>query len=251
MNNSSTQQESASNPIRCVTDAPVITGPESIDLNIDQLWRQRQKARLKMTAVRRQIDEAENKMPWWAVPGYQFINCNGEGCGDIVGWPAIQGVEPPTGSGAMRLIRPSLRQIRSRPLQSRQYRHMNTRELLDRIRAQRIEQAKVGLPALHDAYDQAEGIFWEAENRLLDFLKEIQLPDGRRPAMAVAAQLLVEVVHHCEPDDTADPWEATALYLVSPAFAHLLPDLIGSVRDVVAEIVDNPDKPIGKMAIWE
>ena len=124
----------------------------------------------------RALDDALNKMPWWARPGHSMLH-DGELAGEEVNWPAIQGMEPSPHRGVFRLIRPGLRDLREhydfvvrnfpKSASALALYRKNLRELATRRRAQREEERKAGLPAAQAAFDDLASKRADIERRII------------------------------------------------------------------------------------
>jgi hypothetical protein len=194
---------------------------------------------------------ARDRLPWWAAPGPRYIDHTGDPTGDISGWPAIQGLEPPAYTNALRVSRPGPSELKrryeaalrwpggdKRRAAIRADYRQEVRDLVSRIRAQRSEEAAVGLPALEAEDDELTG-------RLIGVLCAIRGLAGRDPTnpMVMAAWLMANVFWNRDSDCPLSGWDTDVL-------ATLLPSLTGVIRDDAEEIVRSPGTPAGDLAFW-
>lgn len=131
---------------------------------VDRLWR----AYVALIPEARRLTaaeaEAERRMPFWARRGPAYIAGDGSYAGDAVGWPLDLAVQPGRRSPShWVLCRPGPSDVQeafdvavqmhpeSRDWARANYRrHM--RALVERLRAQKAERSRVGLPTIEAAY---------------------------------------------------------------------------------------------------
>jgi hypothetical protein len=235
-------------PVVLATPASALGGSSSA---VHDLWNERRALRPVSRDLEERIEEATAKMPWWAQEGPDLLKHDGTFIGSIVGWPAIQDMEPPS-QGAYRLIRPSPMNLRKdydrwisvwgRPpgtdASARQQYVKNLRALALRRRQQNIERAKVGRDELEARYDNTR-------DHVLDLNVAIEGLSGFHPD-ALAAKLLVGLHWTAS---TADSTGSNCESL-RPTLEALRPHLSGNIAADVADLLDNPEAPLTERMAW-
>jgi hypothetical protein len=133
---------------------------------IDALYAERTALAARSRELREQYGAAVASMPWWAQAGHEYLRGDGTWTGGVVGWPAIDDDRKPQNDIVMILKRPSPYTIRrdferdlrffgekSRPKTRATYRK-RMRELIARLRRQRDEERKAGIPAILTQWDE-------------------------------------------------------------------------------------------------
>jgi hypothetical protein len=210
------------------------------------LWERRDALRDRIAEADALLDQAKARLPWWAASGERYLHRDGSLSGGDVGWPAIQGLEPPTIGGAYRTARPGPHDIRrdyecqqriwgteaTRP----QYRR-HWRELIARLRAQRSEREKAGVTQASALCEEID----EARTEVNDAIEALPLTTPG----TLAARVLIAANLSLYGDYTfADIDAGEIAFLV---LQYLRPNLSGMLRAHVDEIIDNPETPAGDL----
>jgi hypothetical protein len=210
------------------------------------LWERRDALRDRIAEADALLDQAQARLPWWAASGERYLHRDGSLSGGNVGWPAIQGLEPPTMEGAYRTARPGPHDIRrdyqcqqriwgteaTRP----QYRR-HWRDLIARLRAQRSEREKAGVT-------QASALCEELDEVRIDLNDAIETLPLTTPS-TLAARVLIKANYAIYGNRTFAEIDAGEIAFL--VLEYLRPNLSGMLRAHVDEIIDNPDKPAGEL----
>jgi hypothetical protein len=217
---------------------------------IDELYAERTELAARSREWREQHNAAEASMPWWAQPGPSHLRGDGKWRGGDVGWPAIDNDKLPSSPELMLNKRPSPRDIRKdfelslrwlgekrRPEIRAVYRS-RMRALVERLRRQREEELKVGLPALEAQFEKIVERIGEVDDRLENLAVEpADVPQK------VAAVLLIASNYDRKQDDNFG-------YGNSATLEALRPLLTGQVREHADHAVTNPDDEMCSMPFW-
>lgn len=223
-----------------VLTSSAFSATETPDQAVDRLWRRYTDLVVEGKDLHRALNEAEAALPEWARVGPQYLRGDGTFCGDEVGWPRDESIQPPNGRNIMLCVRSGTREIEDRfafdvrtwPKKrdlARSYYRDRMRKLVARLRAQRAEEERVGLPAIIAADD----INYEKRGDIEDAI-ELTPPCPN----ATAALLLIEcknlsrnctignlpglnVLQHWRPNLSGLIGEHVNLLLDSDAFAPL------------------------------
>jgi hypothetical protein len=215
---------------------------------IDELYAERTELAVRSRALREQWEVAEARMPWWAQIGPSRLRGDGEWEGTDVGWPAVDDNKLPSSPGCMFNKRPSPWDIRRefknkilrygekyRPEYRAQYRQQ-MRNLVERLRRQREEKLRVGLPAIEQELDAIGERIGEIDDRLENL--EVEPADAPQKA---AALLLIASNYDRDRDDS---------FGASATLDALRPLLTGQVREHANHAVTNPDDEMWSMPFW-
>jgi len=195
--------------------------------DIDTLWRRQVELIAEAKALRTKIHIAEAALPEWARSGPKSVRHDGTFGGATVGWPIAKTLALPTDPGVIFLARPSLadlrkafeRRVAAEPERRAEWRALYRRrvtETIDRIREQRAERDRYGLPAVQ----AADEVNFEqrSDNR--------ERIEAAPPSINSAAALLLL--------DIEDGRDQTV------ALRHLRPALTGLLADHVDMVLTNP-----------
>jgi len=188
---------------------------------------------------------AQARLPEWAAPGFQMLNHEGKGSGAFVGWPAIENVTPPENVGASRMVRPGFWEMReqfgwgayfagadvAKRAEARAAYRRRVRSLVARIRAQRDEEAKAGLPEI-EARGEA---FSERIEAICDEILDLE---GVDEPNVTAANILVSLSLDILPTNIEDAFGGTLLHIRS--LRAMRYQLSGPVAEHVAGLLDAP-----------
>jgi hypothetical protein len=204
------------------------------DDGVGGLWARRHALRAPTADALAAIAEANARLPAWARPGPQHIDDTGAATGDVVGWPAIEGVT--ARRGFLAVARPGLADLRERfdavrhfePVAALRAYRAALRALAVRRRAQAAETAKAGLDAAEARWTALDEARKEIEAKILAL--------DLSTVGAVAAQIVVGLNYDVaeRPDETAGERSAAQI-----ALAFLRPSLAGLLRAHVDEILDS------------
>ncbi len=191
--------------------------------NIDSLWRQYTALVVEAKATSRAIEQAEANLPEWARPGPWRVDWEGKFSGREVGWPIRKDLTYPD-HDILRLARPGPFEISDwfeeavskwpwrREIERARYRK-NMRNFVKRVREQRLEKERVGLPGLLDADEGNYDRRWEIREAIS------ALPPSDN---SVAALLLLNL------DEAID----------IEVLSHLRPRLTGLIAEHAALVVE-------------
>lgn len=202
------------------------------------LWEARCALRPLLIEASRQLREAQSRLPDWAAPGQCYLKHDGSLSGGLVGWPAIQGMEPPKEPGVSRLIRPGKHDIERHynleiftPQQRAVLLKRKRSELAQRLRAQRNEERRAGVLAANWVY--------EALIKRIDAIDE-QI-DGLTAVTPIATAVLIvrETMFQADADDPLNSSAEAEIALLALRF--LRPFLSGLIKSHVDEWLDNPE----------
>jgi hypothetical protein len=212
---------------------------------IDALYEQRTELAAQSRELREQHNAAEASMPWWAQPGPSHLRGDGSWWGTDVGWPAIDNDRFPSFATAMLLKRPSPSDIRKdfefglrtwgekhRPEIRAAFRR-RMRDLVARIRRQREEELRVGLPAIEAQLEQLGEIDEKIENLSVT-------PAGA--AQKAAAMILITSLY--------DHWRNTDCFGNTATLVALQPFLTGQIREHVDYVIAHPDHEMWAMPFY-
>jgi len=188
---------------------------------------------------------AEAQVPKWARAGLQMLGHEGEGSGAFVGWPAIQNVTPPENVESFRMVRPGFSELRAefqraawgagndaaQRAEARANHRKQVRSLIARLRAQRDEQAKVGLPEIEAQGDPIR-------ERIEAICDEILDLEGVDEPNVTAANILVSLSLDILPTNIEDAFGGTLLHIRS--LRAMRYQLSGPVAEHVAALLDAP-----------
>ncbi len=187
---------------------------------------------------------AQRRLPWWALPGPSFMNSDGEIVGLVTGWPAIQNIERPSGR--------ILRQVRVSPPDiedtyraehifgeemARDRRNQRMEALNERLRQQKAEQVRAGLPELSEPLDIAVMAIADAREAIEDL--------APTTLDVLAARILVDAV--CENSKFDTVAKCYDLDRAAQTLRALLPHIGGEIARDAAEIVGFPNRPLEQM----
>jgi hypothetical protein len=100
-------------PALAILPSAVASEPASPSDNLAvDLYSQRHALRQLWIDAAIVADEAEERMPEWALSGPSMLEHDGSRSGQIVGWPAIEGMKPPEKPGEKLLVRPGADDLR-------------------------------------------------------------------------------------------------------------------------------------------
>lgn len=214
---------------------------------VDRLWRRY----VVLIAEARELAAAEKRaeaaLPAWANRGPRFRDLRGRLHGTEVGWPLEPRGNWIDTSLGHRICRPGPRDLRewfereaeaapeARAVLRKQYRKRMW-SLMQRIRAQREEERKVGLPAIRSADERNYDERWE----ILEAIRNgSSCPNG-----AAALFLTGHEYHH--PNDSLGSHPGLLGVL-----SHLVPSLTGLLRKhaelILSEAARTPSVKIGTM----
>lgn len=220
---------------------------------VDALWLERLELLNAIAAVERQYSAAHATLPAWAQEGPERIDSNGNRVGQIVGAPEIPDPQPPTDyPNATRVIRPSLTTIRddfeqwcavfcdrrsdellakSRAKARVTYRK-RVRALLARLREREQLKEAANIPALTRELERLCALLFTAEGRIKSLAESGDMNAG-------AAELIVNATYQNFHDDPLEDTQRLVL-------ASMRRALSGHVAKAVADLLDNPDKPLAE-----
>jgi hypothetical protein len=214
---------------------------------INEMWERRLSVVRELAGVHRQIDDAEVQLPKWARCGPRYLCHDGTFDGPMVGWPLIEddGKRPTVGDRFNRRPGPhdlrddlelTLRLVGNKGRKAAQRAHAELMaELNARIGKQRAEQEKFGLPTLYDRGDELAARISAIEDEV------VNVPIAS-PAKA-AAMFLLGMSRDSIDSDTIYDGFGMAVDGVLPL---LHPFLSGALACHVADVMDNPDIPMGQ-----
>jgi hypothetical protein len=235
-------------PIATAAATHALAAPGASRSEIDDLYAERTELAARSRELREQYDAADASMPWWARSGHELLRGDGKWTGAVVGWPAIDNDELPSHSTVFFKKRLSPFCIRKRfeedlrffgekqrPEIRATYRR-RMRELVARLRRQREEEQKAGLPDLEAQLDAiSERVFY-----LDDRLKNLDVPPAEVLQKA-AAVLLIASNYDRHGDDS---------FGSSATLDALRPLLTGQIREHADYATENPDDDMWSMPFW-
>jgi hypothetical protein len=210
-----------------------------LDAEANALWIELEENRQDLISLGKERRRLTELLPWWAAPGRQLIDSEGQLCGDVVWYPAIQLFALPK-EGMRKLIRPStydIDRIGQNPFFPRERIAATQRQereaYNERIAAQKTAQREVGLTALHRQLRRKEYRRWFIRDNLT------LLAERGSPA-AIAGRILFEF---------ADPYGYGGQLTMRdkgralPAVLKLaLPHCTGLLRKHVSLLLNHPKK---------
>jgi hypothetical protein len=235
-------------PIAAAVAVPVLAAPGASRSEIDELYAERTALAARSRELREQYDAAEASMPWWAQPGHELLRGDGTWTGGFVGWPAIDDGRTPPHHIVTFQMRPSPQTIardfdrdlrffgeKQRPEIRAKYRRQ-MRELVARLRLQRAEEQKVGLPGLMAQMDAIDDRLLEIDDRLENM--HVLLADVPQRAAAV---LLIASIYDRARNDS---------FGASATLDALRPALTGQIREHADHVAANPNDEMRTMPFW-
>lgn len=186
---------------------------EPANSELQDLWRRRAELMRASSESSRAVNAAEAMLPAWANNGPCYINSSGERCGMVVGWPELnmENFQLPTVAHAFKCVRYSVTDLkkeyqrtcetlRFKPYENPQLRasyRAKIRSVIARIREQRAEEKKVGLPALYKRSDEVIEELLNVEGRIRQIADQCAF-DG------LAAVSMIERDYDCKYDRDGD-----------------------------------------------
>ena len=214
------------------------------------LWERRYALRQPFMEAYRARNEAEARMPWWAINGYSFLESDGSVSGPFVGWPAIQGVKPSERSRASKLIRPGPSDLRQAFVHAQNLWGGNSGlkeyqddllALEERLKAQGDEERRSGLTeadlTLEDLHEQ--------HGAICDQINELPIT---APNVA-AAKLILELIAQSKVSEAASASSEVCIAMI--ALRHLRPALVGIIADHVDELLSDGDRRLASYQCFE
>jgi hypothetical protein len=235
-------------PMAATVTTAALAAPGASRREIDDLYAERTALAARSRVLQEQYEAADASLPWWAQAGHEYLRGDGKWTGAIVGWPAIDDGRKPSHSIVMFQKRPSPDTIsrdfevdlrffgeKRRPEIRAKYRR-RMRELVARLRLQRFEEQKAGLPDLEAQLDEiSERIFY-----LGDRLRNLDVSPADVPQKA-AAVLLIASNYDRGRDDS---------FGGSAALDALRPFLTGQILEHVDYVAEHPGDEMGSMPFW-
>jgi hypothetical protein len=228
-------------PIAATVATPALAVPGASRSEIDVLYEERTELAARSRALGDAHAAAEASMPSWAQPGHEPRT------GVFSGWPAICDED---GIPSVRFVRqrPSPTDIRKdceelvrslgedkRSAIRGEYRH-RMRELVARLRRQREEEQKAGVPELAAQHFQISERIFDLDDRL----KELEVPVAH--VLQKAAAVLLITSHHDRCRDNS--------FGISATMEALRPFLTGQVREHADYVAEHPDDEMWSMPFW-
>jgi hypothetical protein len=252
MTASNLSRRGALGALAAFTTAPAIALPAPVDA-ANSLWAERQKHVDRLAYLANEYDAAHNKLPAWAMSGPERIDANGNFCGDLVAWPLVEDLTPP--SLEERIVRPAIYQAKenfefavrvfgSTPAfraRCRATMRRNIKAIVARLRARHQLYVELGLDRIDGEMSDTCTAMCEVEDAIGE------LPPSPN---VVAAGVLARVCDDCNRSDFAEGngyCGTMAVALVS--LRGLLPNLSGVIRDDAALFVSNPTLPLSAMPV--
>jgi hypothetical protein len=235
-------------PIAAAVAVPALAAHGASRSEIDKLYEERTELAARSRALREAYDTAEASMPWWAQAGHEYLRGDGTWTGGFVGWPAIDDDRKPPHYAVTFQMRPSPRTIsrdferdlsffgeKQRPEIRAKYRRQ-MRELVARLRLQRAEEQKAGLPGLMTQMDAIDQRLLEIDDRLENM--DVLLADVPQRAAAV---LLIASIYDRGRNDS---------FGASATLDALRPVLTGQIREHADHVAANPNDEMWSMPFW-
>jgi len=203
----------------------------------DKLWADRLALVMEQRELARQIDDASERLPWWAKEGPSHLLPDGTFGGPISGWPAIENATPPF--EGYRLIRPSqgslqrhraaLENLYGEP-HARAWYRAGLREIARLKKRRDAEQQRVGLSELYGRMDAMSEAIRDADHRFYAAAQSGSLN-------AVAALALLEL---CLESSLATPLDSNdyEVVLVRTVLEGLRPHLSGPIAESVDVVLN-------------
>jgi len=224
------------------TDRIAPRGPVAIDPppsgSVSEMWMRRRGLARQLWRLWVQREAAIARMPSWAAPGPKNIDTRGRRVGEIVSWPEVKELTLAKVFGSVRIARPSpsdLRRTLMHPMFGEEgvvkYRAA-LRELAVRRRAQRAEEARVGLSQIQRSIRDLENI--------IDTVSEAITDHTEHSFNAVAAKILI----HAQFGNSGSSPAELALEFVLPALKATRPGLTGAIAVDVEEVLLHPGRAI-------
>lgn len=212
---------------------------EPANSELQELWRRRAELIRASSEGSRAVKAAEAMLPTWAYNGPCYINSSGERCGMVVGWPELnmENFQLPTVAHAFKCVRYSVTDLkkeyqrtcetlRFKPYENPQLRasyRTKIRSVIARIREQRAEEKKVGLPALYKRSDEVIEELLNVEGRIRQIADQCAF-DG------LAAVSMIERDYDCKYDRDGEVEEEGELgCVVRDVLQTIKPHLSGVV----------------------
>lgn len=198
---------------------PTWSPANAVDEKLFELWARRDVDAADMRAASDAAESAAARMPEWSRSGPAFVEKNGSPTGDSCGWPALPldlltecdrcihsvTLWPMKVRWSRDEVRAEYRRLTKGLDQkwpaARRWRDRLSRAVAARLRAQKQEEWKVGLPALVRAHEGAIDRVLNIEAEILD------LPPTPH---TIAASLLVDLHHECRAGESSDYTRARA-----------------------------------------
>jgi hypothetical protein len=137
--------------VAIVATATPIAASAAMPDDANRIWAEHAALLAELRRIDREIEAAVAKLPEWADHGPRCVDREGRFCGPVVTWPQVADVKLPIGM-YNRVVRPSPHDIRvwfrHNPWVTRADYRKRMREVIARVRAQRAEEERVGLPKL-------------------------------------------------------------------------------------------------------
>jgi hypothetical protein len=183
--------------------------------------------------------------------GPERLDANGNFCGDLVAWPLVEDLTPP--SLGERIVRPAIYQAKenfefavrvfgSTPAfreRCRATMRSNIKAIVGRLRARKELYAELGLDRLDREMSDACTAMCETEDAIGELTPSPNV---------VAATLLASVCDNCDRSDFAEGnGYCGTMVVATVSLRGLLPGLSGLIREHTAFLVDNPMLPLSAM----
>ncbi|SHM07235.1 hypothetical protein SAMN05444159_7596 [Bradyrhizobium lablabi] len=215
---------------------------------IDKLYEERTALAARSRELHAQYVAADASLPWWARAGHEYLRGDGTWTGGIVGWPAIDDDHKPAHYIVQLLKRPSPYTIRrdferdlrffgekQRPEIRAKYRR-RMRELVARLRCQREEERKAGLPELEAQIDAISDRIFDLNDRI----ENLDVSAADMPQKVAAVHMITQYRHFLARQPIGD----IAVLMV------LRPMLTGLIREHADFAAKDWEAPICSMPFY-
>ena len=252
--------------IAAAVTPPTWPAQEEIDVQLFELWAERKAAADAQRQSHEALREVEAKLPEWARSGPEFSNSDGSFSGKNVAWPRLDAERiwlPPLHHQhrwpvLTRLSPSEVRQKYKNAVEpgrgcrtaawrefrqnQRLYRDLLLAAIEERCKERSAEEKKLGIPGLYRAHERIIDRVLEAEAKIFEL--------SPCTPNSIAAAVLIETAHECVGLERLEQPSDSGALITERVLKMLRPQLSGSIADDVAELLDNPSKPIPLMAFW-
>lgn len=218
-----------------------------LDRQVCHLWWEADEARRIADNIQAEHHKRTLLLPWWALPGYEFVQSDGTFSGSVTMSPASPEFKLPNFAGGYMRIRTSSYQI-EKDAEARkglgsdaaleQAVKVQSGKLNERLSAQKREFERVGLPDLKRRYETAKDYYHEA----CWTIRRINIDHSKA---ALAAMVLLDIVSVLKPEKPSYFFSDLPMFEVARrALRNAQPCITGLLAQDVAEILDHPKRTL-------
>ncbi|RIX97176.1 hypothetical protein D3218_19135 [Aureimonas flava] len=225
-----------------IVPAQAQTAQDAISADVNRLLEAYETASHEEDRLSAAFEAAYAQLPEWARDGGKFLKADGSYTPGTSAWPMVPNAAPDTNPMVYRNVRPSLEDIDQNfavmmpppGFKGRKYHRAEwfrrRRAWIARVREQRSEREKVGLPALEAAADDAGTAVWEARYDLL------ALEDRTGNADYIGCMAYLAATSWGRRDPALDQYSGT-LHALAGSLRSIHPSTTGYVREAIGRFL--------------